>query len=574
MSVLLSGNHPFPIDAVAFNAFDHTVSVSSLMTPTGVPYAVLTYTPRSTPGFDYNQFFTYAGAPSAAVNFTVSFDATIIEARNYFLSNGAPDLTGQLTAPRALSAAEIANARAALAEYSQYANLVFTEVSGGADIMYLHDERFGVNGFARNDFDVSWSAGGAYTLENIVGFAAIGSRNDPYMFVHELGHVLTLKHVGPIQTDSETPFLPAQFLDSKYSIMFYDVTHSEVIDPGERFTRHLQLFDVYALQQRFGSNMSWNAGDDIYTAASFDGWRQVLWDAGGEDTIDFRDQSSDQKIDLREGGFSTLGGFGSFNPTDNLSIAYGAVIEHAVGGKGDDKITGNDARNNLRGSIGDDFLHGQAGSDTVGGGAGRDTLLGGFNSDTLIGGAGPDILNGGTGIDKADYTAAPTGVALNLQSGGWAGDAAGDRFISIEIVSGSNHNDTLTGSRYNDDLRGRGGSDLLDGAGADDKLYGYSGNDTLIGGAGNDTLTGGSHNDRFVFSGAFGHDVIQDMNAGAFIRDVIEINGFGPAFDSFAEILAATTDIGGNAVIDINGNTITLAGVAKAQLDANDFIFG
>src|SRR5690606_27162453 len=142
---------------------------------------------------------------SAAVNFTVSFDATIIEARNYFLSNGAPDLTGQLTAPRALSAAEIANARAALAEYSQYANLVFTEVSGGADIMYLHEERFGVNGFARNDCDVSWSAGGAYTLEPIVGFAALGSRNDPYMFVHELGHVLTLKHVGPIQTDSETP---------------------------------------------------------------------------------------------------------------------------------------------------------------------------------------------------------------------------------------------------------------------------------------------------------------------------------------------------------------------------------
>src|SRR5690606_7224625 len=61
-------------------------------------------------------------------------------------------------------------------------------------------------------------------------------------------------------------------------------------------------------------------------------------------------------------------------------------------------------------------------------------------------------------------------------------------------------------------------------------------NDTLIGGAGNDTLTGGGHNDHFVFSGAFGNDIIMDMNEGSDIRDVIEINGFGSSFDSFDEI--------------------------------------
>src|SRR5690606_33782682 len=99
-------------------------------------------------------------------------------------------------------------------------------------------------------------------------------------------------------------------------------------------------------------------------------------------------------------------------------------------------------------------------------------------------------------------------------------------------------------------------------------------NDTLNGGAGNDTLTGGGHNDHFVFSGDFGHDVIQDMNAGALIRDVIEINGFGPAFDSFAEILGAATQVGADTVITINGNTITLIGVDKNNLDPNDFSFG
>ncbi|HNS87799.1 MAG TPA: hypothetical protein PKH09_12925, partial [Parvularculaceae bacterium] len=79
---------------------------------------------------------------------------------------------------------------------------------------------------------------------------------------------------------------------------------------------------------------------------------------------------------------------------------------------------------------------------------------------------------------------------------------------------------------------------------------------------------------RFVFSGAFGNDIIMDMNEGSDIRDVIEINGFGSSFDSFDEILAAATQVGADTVININGNTITLVGIDKGNLHANDFIFG
>ena len=559
MSVLLSGRHPFPLDAVAVNSFDHFVSVANLVTPTGVPYAVLTYTPRNTPGFDYDQFFTYSG-PAV---FTVSFDATAAQARNQFLLNGAPDLTGELTNPRALSAAEIVNARAALAEYSMFANITFTEVSGGAAIMFFHDERFGRTGFARNSYDVNWSAGGAYTISDVTGFAAIGASNDPFMFVHELGHVLTLKHVGPIQTDSETPFLPAQYRDNKYSIMFYDVTNAAVIDPGERFTRHLQLFDVYALQQRFGANLNWRTGDDVYDAASFDGWRQVLWDAGGEDTFDFSAQSANQYFDLREGSFSTLGGFLASSTPDSLSIAYGAIIENAIGGAGDDTLIGNAATNELSGNDGDDFakggdgadllsggagndaLNGEVGDDTIGGASGSDNIDGGKGRDYLLGGGGEDMIVGGDGNDTIfggflndtiaggagyDYASGDDGHDL-LLGGDFADTLVGGN--GSDFLNGGIDNDRLLGEAQHDTIFGDPGDDIIDaGTGNDmvdggtqrDSVFGGSGFDLIDGGGGNDTLTGGTDGD--TISGGAGFDVLQgdagdDVLNGGASNDVI-----------------------------------------------------
>ena len=80
-------------------------------------------------------------------------------------------------------------------------------------------------------------------------------------------------------------------------------------------------------------------------------------------------------------------------------------------------------------------------------------------------------------------------------------------------------------------------------------MQGLSGNDTLIGGAGNDTLTGGADNDRFEFAAGFGIDRITDFQGGAGSGDVIRLVGLGAAFDSFAEIMAATAQSGSNAII-------------------------
>jgi hypothetical protein len=55
----------------------------------------------------------------------------------------------------------------------------------------------------------------------------------------------------------------------------------------------------------------------------------------------------------------------------------------------------------------------------------------------------------------------------------------------------------------------------------------------------------------------------------------VELHGFGASFDSFAEIIAAATQIGADTIIDFGGGqTLTLQNVALANLAAGDFLFG
>ncbi len=95
------------------------------------------------------------------------------------------------------------------------------------------------------------------------------------------------------------------------------------------------------------------------------------------------------------------------------------------------------------------------------------------------------------------------------------------------------------------------------------------------GGAGDDTMTGGLGNDTFVFRFAQGSDTITDFAAGVASGDVVRLDNFGTAFDSFAELIAAATQIGADTVLDFGGGqTLTLQNVTLANLNAGDFIFG
>ncbi len=132
---------------------------------------------------------------------------------------------------------------------------------------------------------------------------------------------------------------------------------------------------------------------------------------------------------------------------------------------------------------------------------------------------------------------------------------------------------TINGNAGANNLNGSDGDDVISGAGGDDRIRAGDGNDFILGGADNDILNGGSGNDTFAFAPGFGQDRISDFQAGNPLTDVIQLS-LGTNFDTFAEVLAATAQVGSNAFITISAtDTITLSGVNKTALAANDFLF-
>jgi Ca2+-binding RTX toxin-like protein len=107
------------------------------------------------------------------------------------------------------------------------------------------------------------------------------------------------------------------------------------------------------------------------------------------------------------------------------------------------------------------------------------------------------------------------------------------------------------------------GNNPLEGTAASEFLNGAAGDDVLIGGAGDDVLNGGAGADVFVFENGSGNDVIVDFNLTDF--DSLAIRDFG--FEDIASVLLATTEVDGNAVIQLDADdSVTLVDVSVADL--------
>lgn len=105
-------------------------------------------------------------------------------------------------------------------------------------------------------------------------------------------------------------------------------------------------------------------------------------------------------------------------------------------------------------------------------------------------------------------------------------------------------------------------------------LDGTAGKDWILSSTGNDTMTGHGGADNFVFAAGSGNDTITDFTSGT---DHIVLNGYGAPFTdqaSFSQWLTdQVTDTANGAVIHLDASdSITLTGVAKANLAAHDFI--
>jgi hypothetical protein len=156
----------------------------------------------------------------------------------------------------------------------------------------------------------------------------------------------------------------------------------------------------------------------------------------------------------------------------NVWIAYGVTIENAIGGTGDDVITGNDANNRLDGNSGNDTLLGGAGNDTLFGGAGNDTFdwdaSGREGSDVFYGGSGDDVYVLDTANDSViEYASEGTDKIYVSFSFSIA------NLDQVENLFGFGSNGlTLIGNSANNLFAGTSGNDLIDGgAGFDTAVY-------------------------------------------------------------------------------------------------------
>ncbi len=133
--------------------------------------------------------------------------------------------------------------------------------------------------------------------------------------------------------------------------------------------------------------------------------------------------------------------------TSGLTAATVTTIENAIGGAGNDSLTGNAVANDLAGNDGNDVLSGAAGADSLHGGAGSDTLTGGTGNDSIDGGDGSDkaVFSGSI----ADYTVTTLGGTTTVTDNRGGTPDGTDTLTNVEVlqfsdgtvslVSGGNH---------------------------------------------------------------------------------------------------------------------------------------
>jgi hypothetical protein len=301
---------------------------------------------------------------------------------------------------------------------------------------------------------------------------------------HELGHSLGLSHPGTYNFSDDVDGIPGPdpityegdaqyFQDShQFSIMSYFdsyETGAQNIDWNVMrfvYPSTPMVDDVFVVQQKYGAEMTTRTGDTRYgfnsttdvtnEAMKFKTGEMAtiftIWDAAGNDTLDLSGYYTNSVIDLREGGYSSAGGWGAYNPAligttptlaqininntaagfgarsaslyeiyfkgvkgtneglswyqitgtgpqylmeQNIGIAYGAIIENAVGGFGNDRINGNQANNLFTGGAGSDTFIFADYSGKIANPKGEKTVV-----DTSI----DKITDFQTGVDKIDLT--------------------------------------------------------------------------------------------------------------------------------------------------------------------------
>ena len=236
---------------------------------------------------------------------------------------------------------------------------------------------------------------------------------------HEIGHALGLKH--PFEGNTT---LPTNVDDTNHTIMSYTLKDDYVpiftitnngnnksieATPKIINSQLYSLYDVAALQSIYGVNDATSTSNDIYTMQYTDYKIETIWDAGGEDTLDFSSNTGVDTIDLNPGSINSIDQYSlseiinfqknKLNDSDfndfiqdfitndldatgllytgknDFSIATGTIIENLKTGSASDVITDNMVNNSIYTFDGNDKIHlGNGGYDYIDGGNGNDSV--------------------------------------------------------------------------------------------------------------------------------------------------------------------------------------------------------
>jgi peptidase M10/serralysin-like protein/pre-peptidase/matrixin/hemolysin type calcium-binding protein len=477
--------------------------------------------------------------------------------------------------------------------FSNTATMLFANYSSGSDGAAAFAYFPGNTGFSASSGDSWYNSTLSYNA-----LPALGNYGRQVL-LHEIGHTIGLSHPGTYNASAGAPPITyansaEYYEDSRmYTLMSY-FGSSNTGGDLPMFGSAPMLDDIAAVQRLYGANMSTRAGDtvygfndntgrDFYAASVFGVPVFAVWDGAGFDTLDFSGYANDQIINLGEGSFSNIGG-----SLGNIAIAYGAIIEKAIGGSGNDILYagfGTTTTSYARSYIGYSSTANILVKDQA---TTNFDIANAINIDSFFTLAPNVLVENSTTIPHAEIQAVAHGgleyYSFNISEAGSIGtfdidltstgldaylylyDAAGNLLFSNDD-SPTDFGSTRTLDSYLSYTFGAAGTYYIvvnewsstgfgDGPNAGEtytlqvsialpdiqlvnsyqgyELDGGAGNDRLYDSAGDDTFTGGAGADIFTFGYLTGQDIITDFEDGidkidlsALPDDVMVLDGRG-----------------------------------------------